>query len=186
MSGYQLGQRVKISGTAEKVRDRSIWRPTVNHNIYSEAVKAWAQIKAEPGRAEYGMLRTRLIESPAPAKKHGVIVGKRTIQQGVTEHSYSEDACFLPCESSQVWLVSYDLHRKSVMCFEHQIEAFPIPESITVPAPHLSHPGFHTHSHFMRTAARNITNDHPVGGYGVTSAVIKLLNDAADAMEAQP
>lgn len=185
MSTYQLGQRVNIVGIAEKVRDRSIWRPIDNRHIYNEAVKAWPQIKAEPGRAEYGMLRTRLIESPAPAKNRGVVVGKRTIQQGVTEHSYSEDACFLPCETSQVWLVSYDLHRKPVMCFEHQISALPAEPSVTIPAPNIPHPGFHTQGHFMRTAARNITNDHPIGGYGVTSAVIKLLNDTAEALEVQ-
>lgn len=185
MSDYQLGQRVTLTGTVEKVRDRTTWRPKDGVHIYREARENWAHIKELPGRSEYGLLRTRLIESTAPVAE-GVIVGKRTMAQGITESYYSdESACFLPCESSQVWLVAFHLSRKPVMCFENQVQALPTPESVTIPAPNLKHPGFHTQSHFMRTAARNITNDHPVGGYGVTSAVIKLLNDTADAMEVQ-
>lgn len=122
MSDYQLGQHVTISGIAVKVRDYSTWRPKDRHRIYQEAQENWEAIKAESGRAEYGTLRTRLIED---ATKHteGVIIGKRTMQQGLTESSYGEDNCFLPCESSQVWLVAFHLRRKPVMCFDHQVSA---------------------------------------------------------------
>lgn len=122
MSRFELGQRVALSGTVEKVRDRVVWRPKISQNVYSEAKAAWDEIKAEHGRSEYGMLRTRLIESRTGGPVVGVIVGKRTIQQGVTEsYSYDEPNCFLPCESSQVWLVAFHLRRKPVMCFDHQL-----------------------------------------------------------------
>lgn len=121
MSGFALGQPVTMTGTVEKVRDQSTWRPKDRHRIYQEAQENWEAIKAEPGRAEYGTLRTRLVEFPAPEKTQGIIVGKRTMQQGLTESSYGEDNCFLPCESSQVWLVAYHLRRKPFMCFDHQL-----------------------------------------------------------------
>lgn len=121
MSDYQLGQRVTLSGTVDKVRDRTTWRPKDGVHIYREARENWAHIKELPGRAEYGLLRTRLIESIAPVTE-GVIVGKRTMFQGITESYYDEQNCFLPCESKQVWLVAFHLRRKPVMCLDRQIE----------------------------------------------------------------
>ncbi|WBL18487.1 hypothetical protein [Citricoccus sp. NR2] len=123
MTTFTLGQQIRISGTADKVRDRITWRPANSAHIYTEAQAAWDQIKSEPGRTEYGLLRTRLVELEAPAET-GVIVGWRTIQQGVTEYyHYGDPPCFLPCESTQVWLVAFHLRRKPVMCFDHQVEA---------------------------------------------------------------
>lgn len=162
MSDYQLGQRVRISGTAVKAHDYGT-------TVYREG--PLPSLLAYPKSKEYN---------------EGVIVGARTTIEGEAWHD-DNGRNFSPNKGTakHVWLVAFEMRRKPVMCFDHQVSAFPAPESITIPAPHLSHPGFHTHSHFMRTAARNITNDHPVGGYGVTSAVIKLLNDAAEAMDAQ-
>lgn len=181
---FKLGQRVKITGTVEKQRDRTTWKPEDGVHIYREVRANWAQIKEAPTHPEYGLLRTRLIAADLPAIAEGVIVGKRTMAQGITDPGgWDEPSCFLPGETTQVWLVALHLRRKPVMCFDYQIEAFPMPESITVPTPHIPHPGFHTQGHFMRTAARNIKNDHPVGGYNVTTAVIKLLTDTANAME---
>lgn len=121
MSGYMLGQPVAMSGTVQKVRDQTTWRPKDGVHIYREAQKDWASIKEEPGRNEYGTLRTRLIEFPPPVKTEGVIVGKRTMFQGITESFYDEGSTFLPCESNQVWLVAYDLRRKPALCFDHQL-----------------------------------------------------------------
>lgn len=185
MSGYQIGQRVALSGTVQKVRDRITWRPKDGVHIYREARGDWETIKAMPGRSEYGLMRTHLVEAATPSLE-GVIVGKRTMAQGVTETSYDEPSCFLPCETNQVWLVSFNLRRKPVMCFDHQIAAIETGPTVTVPAPHVPYPGPHdTDATFMRGAAKKIAGDYPAGGSNVKRAVIKLLNDTADAMEAQ-
>ena len=181
---YQLGQRVKISGTVERHRDRIKFAPRNNNMVATEVKELWPELKAMPDNGHDGMLRTSLIETETTATE-GVIVGSRTMAQGLTyDESWPESNCFLPCETNRVWLIAFHLRRKPVMCFDHQVEALPMPEAITVPTPHIPHPGFHTQGHFMRTAARNIKNDHPVGGYNVTTAVIKLLTDTATAMEA--
>ena len=60
------------------------------------------------------------METEPPADR-GIIIGKRSIQQGLTEH---EDyrAVFLPCETTTVYLVAYHLSRRPVMCLPEQIE----------------------------------------------------------------
>jgi hypothetical protein len=56
---------------------------------------------------------------------------------------------------------------------------------IVVPKPNIPHKGpNHQESHFMRTAASNIEKGYPVGGSHVTYAVIKLLRDAANSLDA--
>lgn len=122
MSTFQLGQRVTISGTVEKVRDRVNWTPKDGVHIYREARADWATIKALPSTPVWGRLRTHLVEAATPALE-GVIVGKRTMAQGLTETSHDEWPVFLMCETIQVWLVAFHLSRKPVMCFENQIEA---------------------------------------------------------------
>lgn len=184
MPTFQLGQRVKIIGTAERKRERIDWSAKNTNNPYPEVKERWPELKAMPDNGDHGMLRTSFIETTTTATE-GVIIGARNVQQGLTyDESWPERNCFLPCETTRVWLVAFHLRRKPIMCFDHQIAAFPMPETITVPMPHIPHPGFHTQGHFMRTAARNIKNDHPAGGYNVTTAVIKLLTDTANAMEA--
>lgn len=181
---FRLGQRIKITGTVEKQRDHVTWSPKDPVHVYREVQERWEELKAMAGNTEYGMLRTRLIETEATITE-GVIVGKRTMAQGFTYvEEWPESNCFLPCERNEVWLVSFHLRRKPVMCFDHQVEAFPAPESITVPIPHVPYPGGRAQAHFMRTAARNLRNEQRPGGYNVTAAVTKLLEDTANAMEA--
>ena len=107
MSDPKLGDRVHLLGAVEKVRDRSTWRPRQSRRIYTEALDGWPQIKAADGRADgHGrLLRTRLMEAEPPADR-GVIVGKRSIQQGLTEYD-SCNAVFLRCETTTVYLVAY-------------------------------------------------------------------------------
>lgn len=158
---FQLGQRVKITGTA------------------------YLRKNASPEQWDEAPLPTLNIAPTPVTYDTGVIVGSRTVMNGWTYGGYDEPMTFTPAHGTarRVWLVAFHLRRKPVMCFDHQVEALPMPESVTVPTPHIPHPGFHTQGHFMRTAARNIKNDHPVGGYNVTTAVIKLLTDTAEAME---
>ncbi|WP_102158712.1 hypothetical protein [Zhihengliuella halotolerans] len=122
MSGYQLGQRVRMTGTVRRKRDRVSWRPGNPHRIFAEVIEEWQAIKAMPGRPEFGLLRTSLVDSAAPEKPEGLIVGKRTIQQGVTDYDPGEPPCFLPGEHTTVYLVAYDLHRRHVMCTDNQLE----------------------------------------------------------------
>jgi hypothetical protein len=66
-----------------------------------------------------------------------------------------------------------------------RIEVLQAPEMITIPAPHVPYPGPNdTDASFMRGAAGKIRNGLEPGGYNVTTAVIKLLTDAANALEA--
>lgn len=159
---FQLGQRVKITGTA------------------------YLRKNASPEQWDEAPLPTLNI-SPTPVTYDtGVIVGSRTVMNGWTYGGYDEPVTFTPAHGTarQVWLVAFHLRRKPVMCFDHQLAAFPMPESIEVPTPHVPYPGDRTQAHFMRTAARNIRNEQRPGGYNVTTAVIQLLNDTANAMEA--
>lgn len=122
MSAYRLGDRVRLSGAVEKVRDRSIWRPKESQRIASEVAAGWQEIREQQGRYEFGLLRTRWMPTEAPASV-GVIVGKRTVQEGITEHyGYEEAACFLPGGSRTIYLVAYHLSRKPAMCLPEQIE----------------------------------------------------------------
>ena len=120
MTEPKLGDRVHLLGAVEKVRDLSTWRPK-SHRIYTEALEDWPQIKAADGRADgHGhLLRTRLMEAEPPADR-GVIVGKRSIQQGLTEYD-SCNAVFLRCETTTVYLVAYHLSRRPIMCLPEQI-----------------------------------------------------------------
>lgn len=100
---FQLGDRVRISGTA---------------------------IKTHTG---YSPLKTLFREGPVPVKRdswlkstsltEGVIVGYRTVTDGIT-HYDSDGACFVPTEgtSRRVWLVAIDLRRNPVMAFDSQLE----------------------------------------------------------------
>lgn len=159
---FQLGQPVKITGTAAKIRKGA----------------QTTFVEAKPPQRGDAWGKTKEITE-------GIIIGHRSVMDGYRDGDWEEGTYYVPTPGSakRVWLVALNLQMNPVRCFDHQVEALPMPESITVPTPHIQHPGFHTQGHFMRTAARNIKNDHPVGGYGVTSAVIKLLEDTAAAMD---
>lgn len=55
---------------------------------------------------------------------HGIVVGKRTIQDGEWDF-YDGYTAYSPKAGSAraVWLVSYDLHRKPVMCLDSQVQS---------------------------------------------------------------
>jgi hypothetical protein len=57
-------------------------------------------------------------------------------------------------------------------------------DTITIPAPNVPYPGGRTQAYFMRSAADHIEGGYPVGGRNLTATVLKLLRDAADALEA--
>ena len=108
----ELGQRVLMTGKAEKVRDR----------VSCPRKMEWDLVKDLPGYVEYGMLRTRMVGFPLEQPLQGVIVGKRTLQQGLTEaSSFAEPARFFALSTIEVWLVSFRLRRKPIMCFDAQL-----------------------------------------------------------------
>jgi|GEM_PF-3935051 hypothetical protein len=99
MSDYQLGQRVKMEGTAAKIQE---WPKT----FYADS--------ALPFRENYPSRKTFT---------EGVIVGSRTVQDG---EAWSHDECgrqFSPKHGTarRVWLVAFDLRMKPAMCFDHQV-----------------------------------------------------------------
>ncbi|MGV2820487.1 hypothetical protein ABZX73_06365 [Brevibacterium casei] len=100
-SPFRLGERVLMSGTVAKVRDG-------NRTEFMEA--------RLPHKWSYTGHRIDLNE--------GIIIGSRTVQPGSTLYDSHEGNEFRPDigEAKRVWLVTFDMHRKPVMCFDHQIE----------------------------------------------------------------
>lgn len=108
MTTFTLGQQVRISGTAKKRR---------GHERY-----------------DGGDFRTYYEDGPIPhvwnredgtTYDTGVIVGRRTVQDGKTVCGWAASATFMqtPGTARRVWLVAYDLRYRPVMCFDHQVEA---------------------------------------------------------------
>lgn len=103
----KLGQRVKITGTAKKDK---------GYESYSG-----------------GRFLTTYVDGPLPKiwnrdggtmYDEGVIVGRRTVQDGETRYEYDGLPVFKQTigTAKPVWLVAFDLRYKPVMCFEHQVE----------------------------------------------------------------
>lgn len=102
MSAYELGQRVRIHGTAVKdgTRDKMTYREA-----------------PQPKRFQYPNDRVF---------SEGVIVGSRTVQEGYVEwDEWSSGFTPLKGTAKRVWLVAFDLRMKPCMCFDHQIEPLP-------------------------------------------------------------
>ena len=99
---FSLGERVQMSGTVKKVRD----------GARTEFVEARL-----PCRWSYAGHRIDLNE--------GIVIGSRTVQPGRTLYDSYEGNEFKPDigEAKRVWLVVFDLRRKPVMCFDHQLES---------------------------------------------------------------
>lgn len=107
MSEFRLGDRVTMTGTVKK------WK---HHN--------------GPGYdAKYV---TEYIDAPNPkiwnrdngtVYTEGVIVGRRFMQEGHTDSlGYDGERVFRSSgKTHRVWIVSFDLRYKPVMCFDHQI-----------------------------------------------------------------
>lgn len=101
MSEYQLGDRVTMTGTVAKIHEEE-----------------WTRFR-ESG------VPTRVAYPEDKIYTSGVIVGSRTVQEGTRWTDYDDDgyySAFYPKgEARRVWIISYDLRRKPVMCFDHQI-----------------------------------------------------------------
>ena len=97
---HHLGEWVRMSGTVEKVREFS-------RTEFREAPL--------PVKYEYDCTETDL--------SIGVIVGSRTVQPGRTERDWYEGPTFMADigAAKRVWLVAFNLRRKPVMCFDHQL-----------------------------------------------------------------
>lgn len=105
MSAYQLGDHVTMTGTVQKVHEED-----------------WTRFR-ESG------LPTRVAYPEDKIYTDGVIVGSRTVQEGTRWTDSVDDGWGASYysgftakgEARRVWLVAYDLRRKHVMCFDHQI-----------------------------------------------------------------
>lgn len=95
---FNLGDRVDMIGTV--VKSKSYGKLT-----YAE-----------------GGLPTRETAGGSITYMSGVVVGKRTVQDGDIDWM-DEGVMFYPKSGTarSVWIVSYDLHRNPVRCFEHQL-----------------------------------------------------------------
>lgn len=101
MSTFLLGQRVTMSGTVEKIKEYP-------RTYYKES--------GLPHKDLYPERKTF---------NEGVIVGSRTIQDGLTERQDEWGSYFVPTEGTarRVWIVAFDLRMKPVTCLDHQVEA---------------------------------------------------------------
>lgn len=97
---FYLGEKVRMSGTAKKVRD------TRRTEFKEDPL---------PFKYEYDGTKTEL--------SIGIIVGSRTARSGTTDYDWEDGATFKPDIGSarRVWLVAFNLYRKPVMCFDHQL-----------------------------------------------------------------
>lgn len=106
MSSYQLGDRVTMTGTVKKIR---LELPGLDNafatNYTDDTLPRCYDVD---GGIDY---------------TEGIIVGRRFLQEGVTKrladwgtHAFKQSGI-----THRVWIVSYDLRRKPVMCFDHQI-----------------------------------------------------------------
>ncbi len=106
MSSYQLGDRVTMTGTAEKRRryDSPLGEKFLTVFEDGPIPKIWNR----EGGTEYA---------------EGVVVGRRFVQEGHTQFiDYDGTRVFKASGTThRVWLVSFDLRYKPVMCFDHQI-----------------------------------------------------------------
>ena len=101
---FTLGQRVTISGTARKVKER---------RGYSRAEITYAEAGL-PTRHNYPTPKTYT---------EGIIVGKRTVMDGRAE--WNDGAMYTPTVGTarNVWLVAFDMRMNPVMCLDHQVES---------------------------------------------------------------
>ena len=99
---FRLGQRVYFTGTVEKRRSGL-------HVVKTEFVEA-------PLPTITDALRSRQVSE-------GVVVGYRTVMEGETRYDYEDGASFRAKLGSgrRVWLIAFDLRRKPVMAFDHQV-----------------------------------------------------------------
>lgn len=96
MPEYQLGDRVTMTGTVEKVHVDEWTR-----YLESPLVPDW---RAQ-GRPPYST---------------GIVIGQRTLQEGTTDW-FEGVADFRPKHARVAYLVAFDLYRKPCMCLPEQL-----------------------------------------------------------------
>lgn len=106
MSDYQLGDRVTMTGTVKKV-----------HTELPEYGSGFTTTYADD------VLPRNYDVDGGVDVRSGVVVGRRFLQEGVTKRldDYGTHAFKQSGTTHRVWIISYDLRRKPVMCFGHQI-----------------------------------------------------------------
>jgi len=106
MSDYQLGDRVTMTGTVKKVRTEQPGYDTGFATTYEN--DKLPRCYDVDGGLDY---------------TEGIVVGRRFLQEGVTQRldDYGTHTFKQSGTTHRVWIISYDLRRKPVMCFDHQI-----------------------------------------------------------------
>ncbi|ALD64017.1 hypothetical protein AFL94_08875 [Arthrobacter sp. LS16] len=106
MSDFKLGDRVTMTGTVKKRRN---YEDPTSANFLTKFVEdKLPHLYNKDGGTTY---------------TEGVVVGRRFVQEGRTDYSgYDGDKCFRSSGvTHRVWIISFDLRYKPVMCFDHQI-----------------------------------------------------------------
>ena len=115
MSGFKLGERVRITGTVCK--RRSLWDRNLTYEDAPVPKRSVDRLERVDGKRG-----TRWTSDRRPLYE-GIIVGKRTAQPGSWVYEGGLPV-YTPSrgESFPVWLVAVALDRKPVMCRVEQIE----------------------------------------------------------------
>lgn len=113
MADFNLGDRVLITGTVKKTRD---------YMDSSFSIFKTEYVEDNPPRIYNAKNGTTYTE--------GIIVGRRFMQEGRTSHiGYDGEKVFQTTGvTHRVWIVSFDLRYKPVMCFDHQLALLPSSE----------------------------------------------------------
>lgn len=131
---YRLGEHVKILGTCIKEwRNEPLEKPTP---IPRPSMGGFSDYYLPEFSMTDSESFTDYVEAPRPMNsdyyrpdgdyvyyEDGVIVGRRTVSPGktVVDAGGFKQYKRTPGASKRVWIVSYDLRRKPVMCFDHQV-----------------------------------------------------------------
>lgn len=104
-SNFTLGQTVKISGTAKKVREGA-------STTFEEA--------GPPIRGDAWGKHKEVTE--------GVIIGHRSVMYGNRDGDWEEGTYFVPTPGSakRVWLVALNLQMNPARCFDNQVTAMDV------------------------------------------------------------
>ena len=103
VSDLNLGDRVRILGTVEKWHDGA---RTGYREVPGPPWDCSGPWKKDDGKRTF---------------EHGIVIGKRHPQTGVTRYDLYEGPEFRSDGAVAVYLVAFDLHRRHVMCLPTQL-----------------------------------------------------------------
>lgn len=137
--------------------------------------------KAVPG--SYVRYNERKFWQPehAPYGRHGgIVVGRRTLANGLNTWEYEAGTHFTPTERFRAYLVSWHLDKRPVLVLPDHLEYV---DTVTVPRPTVPHGPVHltvdeADAAYFREASRTLESRRAFGS-NLTRTIARLLDDVA-------